>query len=83
MPLLRPVEPPLYPSRRDVLRRWEELDVWACDYCDARFGQTVVAEVDHVRPLAKGGAHDWSNLAPSCASCNRLKADKDLDAWLS
>lgn len=29
--------------------------------------------VDHVKPLAKGGAHVLANLRPSCASCNVKK----------
>lgn len=82
-PSLRPPEPPLYPSRRDVLRRWEELEVWSCAYCDQSFGEKVVPEVDHIRPLAKGGLHEWSNLAPSCGCCNRLKADRDVTDFLA
>ncbi|MFF1684463.1 MULTISPECIES: HNH endonuclease [unclassified Streptomyces] len=82
LPLLRPIEPPLYPSRRDVLRRWEELEWWSCAYCDSGFSEMVVLEVDHVRPLAKGGRHEWANLVPSCASCNRAKSDTDVTAWL-
>jgi 5-methylcytosine-specific restriction endonuclease McrA len=38
--------------------------------------------VDHVRPLAKGGAHEFFNLAPSCGTCNRAKADQDVTDWL-
>lgn len=82
-PSRRPLEPPLYPSRRDVLRRWEELDLWSCAYCDSAFGEKVVAEVDHIRPLAKGGVHEWCNLAPACAPCNRSKADRDVAEWIS
>ncbi|CAM5401271.1 hypothetical protein SMICM304S_09584 [Streptomyces microflavus] len=70
-------------SRRDVLRRWEELEWWACVYCDASFDRMVVAEVDHVVPLAKGGVHEWANLAPACATCNRLKSDRDMSDWLA
>ncbi|MFD7776620.1 HNH endonuclease [Streptomyces sp. NPDC059753] len=83
MPILRPPEPPSYPSRRDVLRRWEELEWWTCDYCDAAFSEMVVLEVDHVRPLAKGGRHEWANLVPSCGSCNRSKSDTDVTVWLA
>ncbi|WP_371874705.1 HNH endonuclease [Streptomyces fulvorobeus] len=75
--------PPRGPSRRDVLRRWEELEWWACSYCDAPFGPMVVAEADHVTPLAKGGAHEWSNLTPACRECNRLKSDRDMSEWLA
>jgi 5-methylcytosine-specific restriction endonuclease McrA len=80
---MRPPEPPVGPSRRDVLRLWEELDVWSCAYCDAPFGEMVVAEVDHIHPLAKGGCHDWVNLAPACRTCNREKADLDIGTWLA
>ncbi|MEV7425204.1 HNH endonuclease signature motif containing protein [Streptomyces sp. NPDC091212] len=81
-PFLRPLDPPHGPSRRDVLRRWEELEWWSCTYCDAPFGGMVVAEVDHIRPLAKGGLHIWVNLAPSCRDCNRSKGDRDMTDWL-
>lgn len=82
-PPMRSVEPAPALSRRDVLRRWEELEWWACVYCDASFDRMVVAEVDHVVPLAKGGAHEWANLAPACATCNRLKSDRDMSDWLA
>lgn len=82
-PLLRPPEPPHGPSRRDALRRWEDADVWSCAYCDAAFSEKVVVEVDHVHPLAKGGAHDMYNLAPACALCNRTKGDADICTWLA
>ncbi|MFB7823829.1 HNH endonuclease [Streptomyces hydrogenans] len=69
-------------TRAAVLRRWEELDWWSCAYCDSPFGQTVVAEVDHIRPLAKGGQHVWENLAPACRDCNHGKADGDVGTWI-
>ncbi|WP_079086139.1 HNH endonuclease signature motif containing protein [Streptomyces silvensis] len=81
MPSLRPVEPPSYPSRRDVLRRWEDEDVWQCTYCDVAAGPKVVLEVDHVLPLAKGGRHIWENLTPACTLCNRAKGSTDVDVW--
>lgn len=30
-------------------------------------------ELDHVKPLSKGGAHMLSNLRPACQPCNRAK----------
>ncbi|MFF9525407.1 HNH endonuclease [Streptomyces achromogenes] len=82
-PPLRPPEPPVQPSRRDVLRRWEELDEWSCAYCDHSFGQMVVAEVDHIRPLAAGGVHQWFNITLACAECNGAKSARDLAEWLA
>ncbi|WP_079134542.1 HNH endonuclease signature motif containing protein [Streptomyces sp. EN16] len=79
---MRRQEPAPALSRRDVLRRWEELEWWACVYCDAPFGPMVVAEVDHITPLARGGLHEWVNLAPACAGCNRAKSDLDMSDWL-
>lgn len=32
--------------------------------------------VDHVKPLAKGGAHMLCNLRPACRSCNSSKNDR-------
>lgn len=32
--------------------------------------------VDHVKPLAKGGAHVLANLRPACVSCNSAKRDR-------
>lgn len=31
-------------------------------------------QIDHVKPLAKGGAHIPANLRPICARCNRRKS---------
>lgn len=43
----------------------------------------VVAEVDHIRPLAKGGLHNWENLIPACRDCNRIKSDQDMPVWIT
>lgn len=33
-------------------------------------------ELDHVKPISKGGAHILSNLRPTCMPCNRSKSNK-------
>lgn len=33
-------------------------------------------EVDHVKPIAKGGSHMLCNLRPACRSCNGKKRDR-------
>lgn len=74
---------PELPSRDAVMSRWEELEWWSCAYCDRPFGEKVVAEMDHIRPLAKGGRDEWVNINPSCRDCNRHKSDLDVDGWIA
>jgi 5-methylcytosine-specific restriction endonuclease McrA len=45
-----------------------------CVYCAAPL-DVARATLDHVHPLAKGGAHVPGNVVAACAPCNRLKAD--------
>jgi len=45
-----------------------------CVYCAAPL-EYDRATLDHVHPLAKGGADAPGNVVAACPSCNRLKAD--------
>lgn len=45
-----------------------------CVYCATSLDQHT-ATLDHVVPLARGGAHDPGNLVVACGPCNRLKGD--------
>jgi 5-methylcytosine-specific restriction endonuclease McrA len=45
-----------------------------CVYCATPLDYSR-ATLDHVHPLAKGGAHDPGNVVAACPRCNRLKAD--------
>ena len=42
-----------------------------CYICGAEDADTI----DHVKPIAKGGAHIPANLRPACLSCNSSKRD--------
>jgi 5-methylcytosine-specific restriction endonuclease McrA len=44
---------------------------WACHLCGGEHGE--VTDWDHVKPLAKGGAHMLANLRPACDYCNSRK----------
>ena len=45
-----------------------------CEYCLIHADYTMfVHEIDHVIPRKHGGGGDVSNLAYSCAQCNRVK----------
>ncbi|HEX6533121.1 MAG TPA: HNH endonuclease signature motif containing protein [Gemmatimonadaceae bacterium] len=45
-----------------------------CVYCGTRL-ELALATIDHVQPLAHGGAHTPGNLVVACGPCNRLKGD--------
>lgn len=59
-------------SRTAILARWNH----RCAYCgrDAE-------HLDHVEPLAKGGADAERNIVPACAQCNLSKGAKTLAEW--
>jgi 5-methylcytosine-specific restriction endonuclease McrA len=47
-----------------------------CAYCGA-----VAQHIDHVVPIARGGAHSIGNLVGACSSCNLRKGSKFLSVW--
>ena len=50
--------------------------IYRCEYCRAPEEATnFVFEVEHIIPLAHGGANESENLALSCRACNIFKAD--------
>lgn len=61
-------------ARFEVLRR----DGFRCRYCGAD-AATATLEVDHVMPVALGGADDLDNLVTSCGPCNDGKASTAPD----
>ena len=46
-----------------------------CVYCGTAL-DFHTATLDHVYPLAHGGAHHPGNVVLACNRCNRLKSDK-------
>jgi hypothetical protein len=59
--------------RFEVFKR----DSFTCQYCGAK-SPDVLLQVDHIDPVAKGGANDPLNLITSCATCNSGKSDRRL-----
>lgn len=51
-----------------------------CVYCGVS-GDVVPMTVDHVKPVAKGGAHILANLRPACKPCNCKKHDNWSPEW--
>ena len=58
-------------KRFKILKR----DNYTCQYC-GRSAPKVTLEIDHQKPVSKGGTNDINNLVTSCRSCNRGKRDK-------
>ena len=63
-----------YQRRRDNLMA---VTGYACVYCGR-----VATTLDHVTPLAAGGASRY-NLVPACEPCNLDKSDLSLSQWLA
>lgn len=70
---MRLVNPPVGLDLDALMCTWEEREWFGCFYCD---GPLTDMQLDHVIPLARGGADDASNLVPSCAGCNLAKSDR-------
>ena len=56
--------------REERKKQVYERDPHYCNYC----GSKKHLEIDHVKPLARGGTHELSNLQILCRKCNRKKA---------
>lgn len=60
--------------RHEVFKR----DGYRCRECGATNKETRL-HVDHIKPVAKGGTNDLSNLQTLCEECNRAKY---TDEWI-
>lgn len=63
-------------------KRVYESDGYRCHLCNRRTDPTkqvphpMAPTIDHVIPLARGGAHEPSNCRTACFMCNSLKSDR-------
>jgi 5-methylcytosine-specific restriction endonuclease McrA len=48
-----------------------------CAYC----GATGDLQIEHLIPIAKGGAHVLGNILPACRRCNYSKTTHEAEAW--
>ena len=70
---------------RKRLTPTERAEVYAkcgghCAYCGAEIPIGAM-QVDHVRPLALGGADEMDNYFPACRSCNHYKSTMGLNGF--
>ena len=59
--------------RFEVFKR----DKFTCQYCGAQAPNEIL-EVDHIKPVSKGGTDDIMNLVTACRDCNRGKTNREL-----
>jgi hypothetical protein len=50
-------------------------DGYKCVLCGRKAENGVILEVDHIKPVSKGGSSDISNLQTLCMDCNRGKSN--------
>ena len=58
--------------RRGIFEAWD----CCCAYCGE-----VADTLDHVLPVARGGATVRANLVPACRGCNLRKGHQDALEW--
>jgi hypothetical protein len=60
-------------TRFEVFKR----DAFTCQYC-GRKSPDVVLQIDHIKPVSKGGTNEILNLVTSCDECNSGKSNREL-----
>jgi 5-methylcytosine-specific restriction enzyme A len=71
-------------AARGYDRNWQKLRLMhlrtspLCVRCEERGWTVPATEVDHIRPLARGGTHDVENLQSLCKSCHSRKTAREL-----
>lgn len=75
----------------EPIKKWDVFarDDWTCQLCGVKtprkFSGTQrddAPELDHILPLAAGGAHIHSNVQCACRKCNLQKSDRPLGQML-
>nr|WP_018555268.1 HNH endonuclease [Streptomyces sp. SID4913] len=56
---------------------YDESD-YRCAYCAG-----PIEHLDHIVPVAKGGADVRANVTGACALCNQTKGDMDPEEWIN
>ena len=68
-------------KRKEISKRMRfevfKRDNFTCQYC-GRMAPDVVLQVDHIKPVSKGGKNELINLVTSCFDCNNGKSNVEL-----
>ncbi|NEO16504.1 MULTISPECIES: RNA-guided endonuclease IscB [Moorena] len=65
-----------YELREYLLEKWNR----QCAYCGAA---NTPLEIEHIKPLARGGSNRVCNLAIACHKCNQTKGVQEIEQFLS
>ncbi|PMC75441.1 MULTISPECIES: HNH endonuclease [unclassified Brachybacterium] len=62
-------------------RAIHQRDHFTCAYCGRSVSrapacEALLATVDHIMPVSRGGESSWLNLVCACRECNNRKADR-------
>ncbi len=68
-------------ARRAYLLHLFETQGGKCYYCGAKI-KTKNSTIDHMTPLARGGADKYYNMCMACKPCNRKKDDKTAEEFM-
>lgn len=60
-------------NRFEVFKR----DSFSCQYCGASAPEATL-QIDHIKPVSKGGDNSILNLVTACLDCNSGKSDNEL-----
>lgn len=61
-------------TRFEIFKR----DKFTCQFC-GQIAPNVILEIDHIKPVVKGGDNNLLNLLTSCFDCNRGKSKNELN----
>ena len=66
---------------QSLRKQIKERDDYTCQMCglSSHDEANLLLEIDHIKPLAKGGITSEENLQTLCWRCNRSKGSKILD----
>ena len=72
-------------SKRRKITKAERMQIYAmfeghCAYCGCEITLQKM-QIDHIEPLALGGADEISNMFPSCRSCNHYKNTMTIERF--
>ncbi|MHB8123996.1 MAG: HNH endonuclease [Desulfuromonadaceae bacterium] len=66
-----------------------ERDRWKCQLCKRATPRKLrgtlddrAPELDHIKPISKGGEHSYRNTQCACRACNLAKSDRPMGQML-